>query len=81
MGLTDDAIEPILLIECQGEDFYKDPFKMCIVCHNCFERLDPDMWISPSGWQSLNPIIKFEDLPLVDGDGLERWDIAKYIKP
>ena len=79
MGLTDEAIAPILLIECQNLHF-QETYRMCLVCHNCFEKLDPDMWIDSLGWESLNPITKFEDLPITDGDGLERWEIAKYIK-
>lgn len=76
---TTEPITPLMLIECQDSNF-KNPYKMCIVCHNCFEKLDPDMWISSDGWKLLNPVIEFENLPETDGDGLERWDITKYIK-
>ena len=33
------------------------------VCHDCFHRLGPDMWITRRGWESIGPTVRFEDLP------------------
>ncbi len=61
-SITDDPIPPLMELECQDYEFNK-AFKEAIVCHQCFHRLDPDMWISRKCWEKLNPIVPFKDLP------------------
>jgi hypothetical protein len=63
--LCDEPIEPLLEIHCQGREFGKDPFRKVVVCHHCFSKLDVDMWISPRCWESLNPVVPFEQLELL----------------
>lgn len=55
----DSPIEPLLSLDCQGEDW-----RVVTVCHECFHRLDPDMWISKRCWEALRPLVPFEQLPL-----------------
>jgi hypothetical protein len=58
-GLVDDPICPIFNLDCQdGRDW-----RCVVVCHECFHRLDPDMWISRGCWEALSPITPFEELP------------------
>jgi len=58
-GLIDEPIESLMTIDCQGT---KD-WRVVIVCHACFHKLDVDLWISERCWQSLNPIVPFDQLP------------------
>jgi hypothetical protein len=57
-------IAPFLSLDCQGPsvDGVTD-WRVVTVCHDCFHRLDPDMWISDRCWLSLNPVTPFEQLP------------------
>ncbi|RBP40565.1 hypothetical protein DES53_108272 [Roseimicrobium gellanilyticum] len=57
-GIVDDPVSPLWMLECQGADW-----RWVMVCHHCFHKLDPDMWISDRCWRSLNPITPFEKLP------------------
>src|SRR5947208_378125 len=58
-GLIDDPIEPFMTIDCQrGGDW-----RVVTICHECFHKLQPDLWINDVGWKSLNPITPFEELP------------------
>ncbi|MCW1912707.1 hypothetical protein OJ996_03925 [Luteolibacter sp. GHJ8] len=63
-GLIDDPIDPFFTIDCQelrpGEE---SDWRVVRVCHECFHRMDPDMWISREGWESLEPVTPFETLP------------------
>lgn len=59
-GLTDDPIEPLFVLDCEGHS----EFRMVVVCHKCFHALSPDMWISKNGWESINPTIPYDKLPM-----------------
>ena len=61
-GLIADLIDPLLPLDCQGVEDMTD-FRHVSVCHECFHKLSPDMWISENCWKSLNPIIPFNELP------------------
>ena len=65
--LCDEPIPPLLELECEGEGGFgsQNPFKVVRVCHQCFERLDPDQWISEKCWKSLNPVTPYEELSIV----------------
>ena len=68
-GLTNEPIEPLLILDCQGPQIPNDPnhyseFRQVVVCHSCFHKLSPDMWISKSCWESISPYIPYEKLPL-----------------
>lgn len=55
-------IDPIIDIACHTGTI-GDKYRVANVCHECFTRLDPDMWISKEMWENLNPIVPFDDLP------------------
>jgi hypothetical protein len=59
-------IKPFMQLDCEGVDEEGDDsgtVKSVTVCHGCFHRLQPDMWISQRCWESLNPVVPFEELP------------------
>ena len=66
--MCDEPIAPLLALECEGDGGFvsRNPFKVVVVCHQCFEKLDPDMWISEKCWRSLNPVTPYEALPVRD---------------
>jgi len=57
-----EPIQPLLSLECQPND-KSGEWKLPIVCHECFKKLDPDMWISEKCWIGINPTVAFESLP------------------
>ena len=64
-GVVDDRpIDPFFGLHCQGpvDDGITD-WRVATVCHDCFHKLEPDMWISDDRWKALNPIVAFEKLP------------------
>lgn len=63
-GVTDGPIGPFFTLDCQGPrlDEISD-WREAKCCHNCFHKVDADMWISLHRWQSLNPSVPFEKLP------------------
>jgi hypothetical protein len=61
-------ISPLLAIDCQGPRIPNDPnryseFRAVLVCHSCFHKLEPDMWVTAEGWLKLNPLFPYEKLP------------------
>jgi hypothetical protein len=59
-GLADGPIEPLLEVEtdrCRG-----DRHVTARVCHECFHKLSPDMWIDRRGWDSLRPVVSYDNL-------------------
>ncbi len=69
--LTEKPIDPLLELDCQGDPIPDDPNGYCdyrrvIVCHECFHKLSPDMWIGVDCWRSLSPLIPFEQLPKIE---------------
>lgn len=59
-GLIDEPINPLMTLDCQGP---LGDCRVVTVCHACFHRLDPDMWISDRCWLSLDPVTPFAQLP------------------
>ena len=57
-GLIDEPIAPLKTIDCQGPN----DWRVVTVCHDCFHKLDVDMWIGEQCWRALNPITPFEEL-------------------
>jgi len=86
-----DTSEPISLLfklDCQGPPIPDHPqgyseYRTALVCHSCFHRLEPDMWISEACWKRLSPVVPYEKLPLLDLDTAgDRWDPrSKAAKP
>ena len=59
----DSPVSPLFELSCQPNDF-NSPFRIATVCHECFHKLDPDMWISEACWKKLNPVVEFSKLEL-----------------
>jgi len=59
--VTDEPILPLLELDCQSNNGRE--FRRVSLCHVCFHKVLPDMWMSQRGWELLNPIIHFNDLP------------------
>lgn len=52
-------VVPLICLNCESSD----RVKQVTVCHECFHKLEPDMWISQKMWEDLNPVIPFDQLP------------------
>jgi hypothetical protein len=86
--LCDGEIEPLFVLECQagGPGFNDEPWRVVIVCHECFRKLDPDMWISENCWKSINPVVPFDKLPFnnlsmdTDEQTYAKWKPESYVK-
>jgi len=67
-GIRDDEpINPLMTLDCQGPSAGDgSDWRVVVVCHACFHKLDVDMWISDRCWRSLNPVVPFEQLPKLD---------------
>ena len=59
-GLIDEPVKPLMTLDCDGGG---GDWRVVTVCHECFHKLDPDMWISDRCWLELHPITPFERLP------------------
>jgi len=57
-----EPMEPLIPIECEGTKSGND-WRLATMCHECWHKLDPDLWISEDCWESLNPMTPFERLP------------------
>ena len=66
--ICDEPVEPLFQLDCEPwEPHDRDgPYKQVTVCHECFHKLSPDMWISSRCWEKLNPVVAFQDLPELD---------------
>lgn len=66
-GIVEVPIDPLMELDCQGDPFNdgsgQSDFRKVLVCHPCFHRLSPDMWISKECWEALKPITPYVDLP------------------
>lgn len=85
--LCEDPIPPLFVLECQPSKTRTDPWRVGIVCHECFRKLDPDMWISENCWISINPVVPFDQLPLnkldpaTDAEADAKWKPENYVQP
>jgi hypothetical protein len=88
--LCDDPIPPLSCIECESRTAFgkgePEPWRMVVVCHECFHRLEPDMWINEYCWELLNPVRSFDSLPFVKdfprvpnhASSPEKWNPRNY---
>jgi len=60
--ITDEPVQPLIDIECQSVIDHTD-FRLASICHSCFHKVQPDMWMSAAEWKSLKPNTAFSDLP------------------
>jgi hypothetical protein len=80
---TDKPIPPLVVIECEPnrEDPVQTECRAVVVCHECFHRINPDMWIDRAIWESINPVTPFDKLPPAWPPGSEddgRWNPEVY---
>jgi len=73
---TEKSVPQLLVLECEGEA----EFRVAVVCHDCFHKLDPDMWVSKRCWESLRPHVPYDQLPEESEDKDKRWLPETYAK-
>lgn len=57
-----EPITPIFIgLECKCDD---GTIRLVNVCHECFHKLQPDMWISEKCWESISPITEVVELEI-----------------
>jgi hypothetical protein len=63
--MSDEPLPPIFeKYHCQPYEFGKGhQWKSVDMCHACFHKLLPDMWIDRRGWEAINPVTPFDQLP------------------
>ncbi len=61
--VNDVPIDPLFVLCCEGHGVHAGDWRHVVVCHGCFDRLEPDMWISSECWATLSPVVPFERLP------------------
>lgn len=60
----DEPIPALMTLDCEGRTPGRESdWRAVVVCHECFHRLEPDMWIDDRGWAHINPKVTFENLP------------------
>jgi hypothetical protein len=74
----DKDVEPLLVLDVEpwGED--PEPWRAAVVCHSCFDRLEPDMWISSNCWHSIGPALEFRGLPELLSEAHKSEDPAAH---
>jgi len=68
--VQDEPIAPLYRLDVQGPAIPNHPmgyseYRETVVCHECFHRLEPDMWISEECWKRLSPVTPYNLLPLL----------------
>ncbi len=69
----EEPIDPLLVIECETNSVWR----AAVVCHHCFHRLDPDMWVLGKHWDSMDPKVPFRLLPATHGS--EPYNLDHYL--
>jgi hypothetical protein len=59
-GITHEPVSPFFNLEV--EPTIPGQWKIVNVCHQCFHKLDPDMWINERIWESIQPTTPFSKL-------------------
>lgn len=75
--LCDGPLPPLFVLECQPNT-KGQKWRMVVVCHECFKKLDPDMWIGEQCWISITPTTPFEKLPLDTFEFPQKWNLESY---
>lgn len=55
-GLHDGPIRPLLAVNVDD--------RTATVCHACFHRLSPDVWVGREAWEAIDPATRYDDLPM-----------------
>ncbi len=74
--LCTKPIPPLFVLECEPK--LKGSWRIVIVCHECFKKLDPDMWIGERCWEGINPVVPFGQLPLNNLQPPMKWKPENY---
>ena len=61
-GLIDKPIPQLSTVDCAAETDHSC-WRTAVICHDCFHRLDVDLWINQSIWENLSPAVPFNRLP------------------
>lgn len=66
--LITEPIEPLLQLDVQPflVENEKHDWRSVMVCHACFKRLDPDMWISDECLVKVGCKTPYDQLPLME---------------
>lgn len=65
-SICDEPVPPLFEVDAEPwDDVQTEDWRRVTVCHHCWRKLDADMWISSRCWKSIDPVTKFEDLPLL----------------
>lgn len=75
----DRPLPPLMMIEASPKKGGSG-YRVVIVCHDCWHKLSPDMWISETCWENIKAITPFAELPKLkrDLDYHERWNPKNY---
>lgn len=60
-GIIDDPIEPFMEIAVDQDK--GGASKAAFVCHECYHKIQPDMWIMEEHWIGFKPVVPFDKLP------------------
>ena len=69
-----EPIDPLFVVVCNGTH----GCRACVVCHQCFHKLDPDLWINETIWSSIGPLVPYEKLPVLDHTNPNVWQPSTY---
>ncbi len=59
-------IDPLMEMDVQPDDCDTGKWRRIAVCHQCYHRLQPDMWISEECLRQVQCKTPFTELPLLD---------------
>lgn len=57
--IVDHPIDPLMEMDVDSST----ASKRALMCHECFHKIGPEMWILEEHWAALNPKTAFADLP------------------
>ena len=58
-SLVQAPVPPIIALCCHGTN---EEWRTAVVCLDCFKRMDPDMWVNLAIWESISPVVPYENL-------------------
>ena len=78
--ICDDPICPLFVLEVQPNQPVLDSstWKAAVVCHECFHKLEPDLWIGENCWRGISPVIPFDKLPRLLTDQKQKLEPLNY---
>lgn len=52
--------------------------RAAVICWECLNKINPDMWDCDEYWNARNPVVRFDKLPHFDHDNPKREDPLFY---